>query len=121
MKREEIIANNKLIAEFLGFVNTTPNDRDFDIMEHPTTKKLVEPASMKHHKSWDELMPVVEKINKELYLIDILYTLNSTKVLIKLNYNNEIIAEGYTESFNSLDAVYNAVVQFIKWWNENNS
>ena len=59
-----VTEQNKLIAEFMGFVNTTPTDKYFNIMEHSVTKQLQEPMSAKYHSSWDWLMPVVEKIER---------------------------------------------------------
>jgi hypothetical protein len=116
MSDEEIESNNKLIVEFLNWkvIPTHSKELRYENLEgnHYYLHKL------KFHNSYDWLMLVVEKINKELYLIDILYTLNNTKVLIKLNSNNEIIAESYTENFNSLNAIFNAVIEFIKWYNK---
>lgn len=61
---------NNLIAEFMGYVNTTPNDPDFNIYEHKDDERdMLETMSMKYHESWDWLMPVVEKIETTVWNI----------------------------------------------------
>jgi hypothetical protein len=70
MKQFDIKEYNKMCAEFLGYVNLTPDDPDFDFYEHPTepvklgehVRKTLEPASMLFHTDWNWIMYVVEKI-----------------------------------------------------------
>ncbi len=54
MTPQEIIEGNKLLAEFMGYVNTTPTDPDFNIYEN-SSGNLLEAMSMKYHSSWDWL------------------------------------------------------------------
>lgn len=72
------------------------------------------------HSSWDWLMPVVEKIERYLYeeqatefKIDIFsgasIYIPSTKTHIHYSYNES----------SKIESVYNAVIEFIKWYNEN--
>ena len=100
---------NKLIAEFMGYVNTTPTDKDFNIYEHPETKKLIETMSMQFHTSWDWLMPVVEKIN-------VMVSTTSDDYDVQLQYD-KTLGELPTMCSN-IDWVYKAVVEFIKWYNK---
>jgi len=66
---------------------------------------------LKYHTSWDWLMPVVEKIE----------SLSGTTVLIK-RIGCEIIMYGKTiskqTSDTKIEAVWLAVIEFIKWYNE---
>ena len=66
-KEKQIIENNRLIAEFMGWVLTNGFEGD---IRYNVPKKVftdprlcyIEPARMLYHSSWDWLMPVVEKI-----------------------------------------------------------
>jgi hypothetical protein len=106
------IENNKLIAEFLGYVNTTPNDKDFSIYEGNTlnikgnVKNLIEPMSMEFHSDWNWLMEVVAKIRdyKQVKVWD----------TTALTLMNEII---HVAGRARLSATYNACINFIKWHN----
>ena len=89
--------NNKLIAEFMGlqfskgeYYRPLYNSGDW-----------VSENELRYHDSWDWLMPVVEKI--EDYLSD-----NVGKV-------------GYFDdglTINDIEVRYQAVVEFIKWYND---
>jgi hypothetical protein len=68
MTPQEIQERNKQIALMLGYVNTTPADKDFNIFEYPTKfgaiPKMIETMSMKFHSDWNWLMEAVEFIEK---------------------------------------------------------
>jgi hypothetical protein len=83
--------NNKLIAEFMGYPNISNDEDKRDYLED----------YVKYHKSWDWLMPVVDKI--ENYLSD-----NVGKV----GYFDECL------SSNDLEVRYQAVVEFINQYNK---
>ena len=96
--------NNKLIAEFLG--------KDHELNKCISTREF--------HKSWDWLMPVVEKI--ECTTIDNDDNSdNFFNVMIEVfecNINGGdicICKSGNTK----IDATYNAVVEFINQYNKN--
>jgi hypothetical protein len=107
-----IIENNKLIAEFLGYVNTTPNDKDFSIYEGNTlnikgnVKNLIEPMSMEFHSDWNWLMAVVTEIRT--------YKYPSVSDTTCLTLTNEIVQLAGRAR---LEATYNACINFIKWHN----
>ena len=90
--------NNKLIAEFMGLPLVpcsigTEHGVVTEGYKHPKVDVPVIPSGMQYHTSWDWLMPVVVKISQldsELKFFDI----------------------------NSLEATYNAVVEFIKTHND---
>ena len=56
------MTDNKLIAEFMG--GYTPYEKFGDNTEYYYKGKYVKLENMEFHKSWDWLMPVVEKIEK---------------------------------------------------------
>ena len=116
---KNIIENNKLIAEFL--VNNEGNlvkIRDgvystIDENEVPDDDLTIN--DLKYHEDWNWLMEVVEKI--ESLGNDILITSN----YIQITYDKgekfiTIELEGNIKIF----AVYNACIEFIKWYNEQN-
>jgi len=67
MKTEEIIDNNKLIAEFMGWTRSPfdhlPNRMYNDDLQagHSLGRDAI---TMKYNTSWDELIPVVKKIQQ---------------------------------------------------------
>tara|TARA_R110001592_G_scaffold15116_5_gene66449 strand:- start:222 stop:527 length:306 start_codon:yes stop_codon:yes gene_type:complete len=96
--------DNKLIAEFMGMENERHSDgrylftTDIDELKGADTRFWEE---LYFHVSWDWLMPVVQKI--EDYLAD-----NVGKV----GYFDECL------NSNDLEVRYQAVVEFIKQYND---
>ena len=94
MREHEIIEYNKLIAEFIQIRNAT--------------KICVRLSTLKYHKNWNLLMPVVEKLNTLIYDSDkSIYILEQKDCFWDLKITSDI------------NIVYKAVVEFIKWYNEN--
>jgi hypothetical protein len=91
--------NNKLIAEFMGLEEIyTPLLNIYEISETETCLE----TDLAYHTDWNWLMPVVKKCREESndedsYWEAIYYS------LVDLDIDN----------------VYIAVVEFIKWYNEN--
>ena len=108
---------NELIAEFMGYKVMKENDfLNYNYPKNTNLDNIMIDVAIMYHKSWDWLMPVVEKINRELYLIKIEYSLEMVEVRILLNSNELEIAAGYSsEVSNVIKAYYQAVVEFIKW------
>lgn len=132
MVKEEILESNKLIAEFMGGkynnqVNFRIAQNEIWLPIHGVTKfntaDLGSGKILEYHKSWDWLMPVVEKIESLGYT-----------TLIK-NYGDEF--SNFVEILNTdedplqiccftehvmlkskLELTYKAVIEFIKWYNE---
>jgi len=122
MTDKEIIENNKLIAEFMGFTINKHWNNWFDV---PKKYQLIYPSSFgidfncKFNTSWDWLMPVVEKIemieqNGLYYNFQIL---GGCSVYIISSDMEEILSVDNGDS--KLHNVWLAVVEFIKWYNEN--
>lgn len=99
---ENIIENNKIIAEFMGYpkykINFIGKRLNFENSKHNT-----------YHKDWNWLMKVVEKIES---LEDNLK--NETKEDFK-QFQKILSLPVYTK----IEVVYNSCVNFIKWYNEN--
>jgi uncharacterized protein YqgV (UPF0045/DUF77 family) len=66
----------------------------------------------KFHSDWDRLMEVVEKIERLGYRIEIVKHI----CRIYLSDKETIII---SENIPKIEAVYNACIEFIKWYNEN--
>ena len=126
-----IIENNKLIAEFL--------DWEFDDLSETFETpflKLVDPQAfgeeqfscklqdfeLEFHTDWNWLMSVVEKIenlqdenNCAIYNIQIEQSF--TEIID--NHTSETIIYNI-DADSKIEAVYNTVIEFIKWYNEQN-
>ncbi len=116
--------NNKLIAEFMGRV--IPEDELEFYDENPTTHY--------YDSDWNWLMEVVEKIESLKpfeflsgrswigFDVRIYKTFNTQTNYCTIKYLKEsgdmTISNGFSKN-NKIEAVYNACVEFIKWYNEN--
>jgi hypothetical protein len=108
------IESNKLIAEFMGaklFVN------DGAIILYKLNSKTYHIGSMNYDTDYNWLMPVVEKIEGLGHDVSIL------KNAVGLQWcgigkfsSNNTKATGTTK----IEAIYSAVVEFIKWYNKQN-
>ena len=113
---ENILEDNKLIAEFMvqnegGLVKLKENIfstiDNFEIPDDYLTLK-----DLKYHEDWNWLMLVVDKIE----------SIKGTQIFIN-GISCEIMFKGkvITKHFNTkIEAVYNACVEFIKWYNKQN-
>ena len=123
------IENNKLIAEFMGVFDkilSTGNihswsDAPFYYTTEDTREKVIKNISKysKYSKDWNWLMEVVEKIENlskegETYMFSI------TKFSARVTYKGSRIVDLPIDN-TKIEAVYNACVEFIKWYNENKS
>ncbi len=108
--------NNKLIAEFMG-LEYAPKDKRWDdwFTKDGTRVTFRSRIPLQYHASWDWLMPVVEKIeycdgisNDEVITIEY-------KDCIIPHHQGEVRIEGANSK---LEAVYQAVVEFIKCYNQ---
>ena len=110
------IENNKLIAEFLSVkihpCETIENFKFLPIEERGLYNGYFI-DELKYHEDWNWLMEVVEKIESLGYRIEIV------KHICRIYLSNKetiIISENTPK----IEAVYNAVVEFIKWYNNQN-
>lgn len=116
MENKEIIEGNKLIAEFdnriklkkckvNGFYPDGYEYIGFLPTDIGNTRGI---NDLKYHTSWDWIMPVVEKMNKEISdLYKSIYILEQKCCFWDLKITDDI------------KTVYKSVVEFIKWYNGN--
>jgi hypothetical protein len=126
------LENNKLLLEFL--------DNVFKVSTFKGELLIENIQSWKHYEDYDEiefdfnlLMEVVEKIEslKPFQLMDrnwigfdvkIYKTFNTQTHYCTIKYLKEqgdmTISNGFSKS-NKIESVYNACVEFVKWYNEN--
>lgn len=113
METREILEGNKLIAEFLGY----------DTSKHwwynlKGGLPAIKAENIKYHSSWNELMPIVEKIAKK-YNVRITWmpsAINVTYIERDDVFDDEIASMG---GMSAIENTWYAVVNFIKWANKN--
>lgn len=116
MNNDKIIEGNKLIAfsdfssegihEWVHSMDSTPSDN--------FCSKV-----LNYHEKWEMLMPVVEKIESYGYPVFIF-----PKSMVAINKNGTISSEHVARVDNyklpKIEAVWLAVVEFVKWYNQQN-
>ena len=119
--------SNKIIAEFMGAKLT----KDLKIMYPVYEGDSSYVKNLKYHSDWNWLMEVVEKIESlgyrtltenECFMIT-KSKLSSFDVRSKDDYNT-IFSDNYEINHyggSKKENVYNACVEFIKWYNENSA
>jgi len=108
--------NNKLIAEFMNWQKYD----NIDAYITPFSPVFIKTEIMKFHSDWNWLMEVVEKIN---LLDDFKYsvTIQTMDCFIEDNKGNKIISIDCIHNVDELKkSVYNACLEFIKWYNLQN-
>jgi len=142
MKDQEITQNNKLIAEFMHpemldviKEHKKGNVKGIDIDGDMIIKMSLFMGNyelLKFHSSWDWLMPVVEKIenlklgnltfNNDPYLnccveIEIIISHCNIHLYADMKAYKDLI--NVKNETTKLNGTYKAVIEFIKWYNEN--
>jgi hypothetical protein len=122
----ETIKSNKLIAEFMGYTKgTTDHGKNgkheawFNDSIHKGHYKS--PIEFHYNISWDELIPVVQKINSIEYLrsdMEIRFSSSPMCVLRTRTEDNHWDVLVCKDS-EGLETVYATVLEFIKWYNIN--
>lgn len=111
--------NNKLIAEFLGGYQYDNHDDfiTFDETNNIFSNDTISLKNLKFHTDWNWLMEVVEKIESLGYSTEL-------KFIAGLGNTMFFISGGAEVPLNrrifktKIEAVYNACVTFIEWYNE---
>ena len=121
--KETMMQNNKLIAEFIGMVYDNHNNQPNKYWELTDEQNFVSPKpypqdkDLKFHSDWNWLMEVVEKIE----CCDFIFSIHHEVANIFNGECNELTYNETTQARTKIEAVYNACVEFIKWYNENKS
>ena len=99
--------NNTLIANFLGLELQEDNTYfDYESCEY------INQEDLNYNTSWDMLMQVVDKIES----LGFETSLTKENFFIRMAGGNTQKGIMYTDK---KEAVYNACVEFIEWWNKN--
>ncbi len=136
--------NNEIIAEFRGgkkienkkfygmshvWINTPANDYSEDVQSH----------QFRYHIDWNWIMPVVEEIQKSIFIFPV--SLNELTLKRNISQSEVTVFEDFNRDHNTwsywlnlertglrfgssqvyknkIEAVNKAVVEFIKWYNE---
>ena len=109
--------NNKIIAEFMGAKLT----KDLKIMYPVYEGDSSYVKNLKYHSDWKWLMEVVEKIESikiETYKVRVDIYFNCCQIN-PTHWEQLISIYGNKET--KIEAVYNACIEFIKWYNENSA
>lgn len=116
--KENIPENNRLIAEFMGGElredKHEPKDSFYVFVDPPKGRTGEMISDLQYHTSWDWLMPVVIKIwsitgHRSLFYFDLPVKDDTEKV--------DTIFATHLNDKEPLLQVYSAVVEFIKWYN----
>ena len=132
METNEILKGNKLIAEFMKAKNENSDiyylpefGHYFNSYGQIEYNECFRSNELKYHSSWDWLMPIVAKIFKLGYVC--VFYGNHCCIQDKLSFTNSKQINKYpyyidTYSLNEdtlIEAVFEAIVKFIKWYNDN--
>ena len=117
MKTSKTLEGNKLIAEFM--ITQKPSDDfcvnwkdkiEFSVFMNGKSKTYLY-SKLKFHSSWDWLMPVVEKIE------DLGHGVTIYRKGCQIN-DVHCTNTGFRHN-SKIEETYQAVIEFIKWYNEN--
>ena len=108
MTEIEILNGNKLIAEFIT--------EEPEVLKRDLCKAGILDC-MRYSSSWDWLMPVVDKI--ELSGFEVRIEGISCKINRVLEKDNTIIQLVCGDKSNKIGLVYQAVIEFIDWYDKN--
>jgi hypothetical protein len=129
---ENIIEGNKLIAEFMGFELKVkwyemPLSFPHHLMSAGGGKALrCEMDDLQFDKSWDWLMTVVGKIEEKQFNVSISSQMEFINDDTEIYWHHDVcISDDPNEIINlssgsKINSVFQAVIEFIKWYNNLN-
>ncbi len=112
--KQDIIESNKLIAEFMGYRSFTSNQQNdyFEINNLP-----FKASELQFHTSWDWLHQAIDKIETLGYVVAVERYITHITKHESLDLDNFINCMATKESDTRMQIAYDAVIQFIKWYN----
>ena len=137
MTQKEILQYNRMCAEFLGYKNLTPDDKDFNIYENEKGMiignkiyTLLETMSMRFHSDWNWIMEVVEAIEIKFPIFTLQWEYDDRE---EFSENGKYLADWFTlypkdeilvglsdlRSNSRQEAVVHAINQFLIWYEQN--
>jgi hypothetical protein len=104
--------NNRMLADFLGYTQPHPQYPDSSYWYKQGEEPLV---LLSFDRDWNWLIEVVEKVES------LGYELFIETFEIRIEKYRETLFRQHTKvsSQTKIEAVYNACVEFVKWYNEN--
>lgn len=112
--------NNKIIAEFMGLSYCEKHLYTGWYKNHEHNERICDFNGLKYHSDWNWLMQVVEKIESiedQRFLFQISSRQGFYAEVRMRFYYNEKIEDAFGKT--RIEAVYNACLTFIEWYNEN--
>lgn len=124
---EDIQEKNRLIAEFMGYaVDNNGYHKNGEYVDNKGSKHYtgLTIKEVKYHTSWDWLMPVVEKIETieipDYYLPECYFIVTIEPGYCVISENGEApMVEYQDQESPKISIVYEAVIEFIEWYNTN--
>jgi hypothetical protein len=112
------LENNRLIAEFMNYNLEIVNNEVY--FTHDDMLESLSDEELHFDTDWDWLMTVVDKIENYNEFTSVLFYPNSCTIIKSREFPaDDNYFEISIDSFTKIDAVYNACVEFIKWYNKN--
>ena len=123
MTKEKILEGNKIIAEFMQYSDIDCHEcKHSGVCNHLqcglSTQEKIE--QFKFHSSYDWIMPVVEKIEQLLFPNDVFYNIHILGGCCVCIISSDMDELGQYSEPTKILTVFKAVVEFIKWYNEQN-
>ena len=110
---------NKLIAEFLGYTKYTWRGHTMYVFEDDNHRAEVD---LHYHSDWNWLMRVIEKIESLPTMKDngnFFFEIHQDSVTVFNSTRMDIIIEVMGQG-SRINNVYQAVIEFIQWYNQQN-
>lgn len=104
--------NNRIIAGFMGFEISPVNDK---YVKHPKLDKFMELSTLHYDWSWNELMPVIDKIESLGFTVYITTSQCQIFDRRKESWPENFIIDADFEQ-DRLKNTYGAVLAFIEWY-----
>jgi hypothetical protein len=108
----ETIAGNKIIAEFDGWVFVPLAKNGFTPEHYERGHDWNYIDSFEYHRCWEDLMPVIEKIESLEFNVKI-----DSNYCVISKYNS-VVTE-FNKTNNKIEMVWRSVTMFIQWYNQN--
>ena len=114
--------NNKLIAEFMELEKCTALACKDDPCYY-YADNYMKTHDLQYHTSWDWLMPVVEKINTMYFYGNPEIRIGKNRVELLCGFEEKHIYKAWriSKDISYVKTIYDAVVEFIKWYNQQKS
>ena len=106
--------NNKLIAEFMDYHYRDEVNYEGWYKEKEFINRIGNTDVLKFHSDWNWLMEVVKKIESEGFSIE-MNRQEEGDYQCLITKGNDIKFQTFSSM--KIEAVYNACVEFIKWYN----